>query len=544
MNKKFYVNFLLIFTCTTLADNTTTFHRYLWANYKDYSGEKVQAQDWYKKLFSSSHSVYTYKGYLNFLSDTKQFQIIVALIPSLTTKFEKDPEIQLIFANALERTNRTKEADSHLIRLSQFFKTHSEISFRAAQTYIRRKEPENALLTINSFLNNTPRRPNNFVFYFLKTQINLQLSKFTEALSNIQTCLELHPNFDKGWLFYASLAEKEGKIKEALTGYTNFLELSPANPAIEKHLGALMLKYQAAQDNPQILLSNTLSIKNALTLFNQRRYNQALAHINSCIQATPEDTECKLLKLQILSAMKDFKQATLAIAEWMAQEPNTDVWPQALYLLTHSSITRPQAIEALATLAKQIPDNSWLNLYCADLCIRESQIERAINCLTNALSCTMDNPLRAKTSYQLALLHYEQGNHQLMLTNLENSYALDQHSAHTNNALAYYWATKGKNPSKAQPFIAKALQSDSDNPYFLDTQALILYKEKKYKDAQNILEKLVHHNNGTILLHLAKVHYALNNKEIADTFTKKAQNVVKNFHEKKALNKMELLLAS
>ena len=152
---------------------------------------------------------------------------------------------------------------------------------RATQTYVRRKEPENALLTINAFLNNTPRRPNNFVFYFLKTQIYLQLSKFTDALNSIHACLELHPNFDRGWLLCASLSEKEGKIKEALAGYANFLELAPANPTIEKHLCALMLKYKAAQDNPDFLLSNKLSIENALTLFNQKRYSQALAHINS-----------------------------------------------------------------------------------------------------------------------------------------------------------------------------------------------------------------------------------------------------------------------
>jgi len=156
----------------------------------------------------------------------------------------------------------------------------------------------------------------------------------------------------------------------------------------------------------------------------------------------------------------------------------------------------------------------------------------------------MENSLRIQTLYQLALLHYEHNNHQAMLTNLETAYALNQDSAHINNALAYYWATKGKDLEKAHPFITKALAIDNTNPYFLDTQALILYKEKKYEAAQQILEKLVLHNNGTMLLHLAKVHYALNNKENADTFTKKAHAVVKNCHEKKALNKMELLLAS
>src|ERR1700733_202627 len=153
----FFLLSACLITQLNAAENASTYHRYLCANYYQSSGNKEKAQNWYDKLFTSSNSLYTHKGYLNFLSDTKQFKQIVSLMPTLNKNFKNDPEIQLIFANALEKTNLIKESDSHIIMLSQSFKTHSEIAFRAAQTYIRRKEPENALLTINSFLNNTPR---------------------------------------------------------------------------------------------------------------------------------------------------------------------------------------------------------------------------------------------------------------------------------------------------------------------------------------------------------------------------------------------------
>ncbi len=540
---KIYYLFLY-FTCTIFADNTTTFHHYLWANYKHFSGKKEQARDWYKRLFSTKQSPYTYKGYLDFLYDTQQFNIITALIPSLNKKFEKDEEIQLLFANALEKTNKIKEADNHIIKLSQLFKTNSEITLRATQTYMRRKEPENALLTIDSFLNNVPRQPHNFVFYFLKTQIYLQLSKFTDALHSVKMCLELHPHFDKGWLLCASLSEKEGKIEEALAGYAHFLELSPHNPVIEKHLCSLTLKYNAIHNNNAVLLSNKINIENALALFKQQRYPQALIHINSCIDLSPHDIECKLLKLQILSTMKKFDQLISTLTEWITQEPDNVVWPQSLYLLTYNNMPRITAITALQTCAQSNKHNPWINLYCADLYMRESLPEHAIGCLNSALQCPLDTQLRVKTLYQLALLHYEKGNHQSMRVNLENAYELDKDSAHLNNALAYYWATKGKNSTKARQFIEVSLRADNTNPYFLDTHALILYKEKKYHEAQKILESIEHHHNGTMLLHLAKVHYSLNNKENAHALTKKAQLLAKNYHEKKALNKMELLLTS
>jgi tetratricopeptide (TPR) repeat protein len=524
------------------ASSAETLHNYLWANYNHFAGNIPHAQHWYEKLFATNNSVYTYKGYLNFLADTKQFKQITDLIPHLQKKFSNDADIQLLFTTALEKVNRNQEADNHIIVLSQTFKTHAEISLRAAQTYTKRKEPENALLTIDAFLNNTPRKANNFVFYFLKTQIYMQLSQFTHALENIQKCLEMHPHFDKGWLLCASLHEKEGKIKEALSGYATFLELSGGNKEVEKHLVNLMLRYKSLEDNNQILLSHNISIDNALLLFKQHRYPQALAHINSCITQQPHSNECKLLKLQILSALKDFKNIAQVAHTWITADPQNDLWPKSLCLLAHNGMPRTQIIETFTDILKTSPDNVWCNVYCADLCLRTEKKDIAKQCLTNALSCNTTDTIRAKTLYQLAMLAYEDGDHNTMRKHLENAYELTPHNAHINNALAYYWATKGKDIAKAHTFIDKALVANNNNPYFLDTQAVILYKEKKYDQAYNILEKLDHHNNGTILLHLAKVHYALNNKENADIFTQKAHALVKNSHEKKSVEKMQLLL--
>jgi len=192
-------------------------------------------------------------------------------------------------------------------------------------------------------------------------------------------------------------------------------------------------------------------------------------------------------------------------------------------------------------LAKQ-PDNAWCNVYCADICIRNGQHDVPKTCLEKALTHITDKVLASKIAYQLALIHYEQNNYSAMLASLENAYALHQECPHINNTLAYYWATKGKDLAKAHNFIEKSLKCDSTNPYFLDTQAVILYKEKKYSEAHAILEKLSTHNNSTMLLHLAKVHYSLDNKEFADTFTKKAEALVTNNKEKQALEKMKLLL--
>jgi len=527
----------------SVANDTTTFHSYFWANYNHFAGNLGLANNWYKNLFSSKNSIYTYNGYLSFLADTKQYKQIIQLMPSLSEKFAQNPDVQLIFVNALQHTNQSQKADNLLITLSQTFKTHPEITLQAAQTYIKRQEAENALLTINAFLNNTPRRPNNFVFYFLQCHVHIQLNQLPQALQSIQLCLEMHPAFDKGWLLYASLHEKEGKIKEALSGYATFLELAGSNSQVEKHLFTLMLKYKALEDNKQTLLSQSATIDNALILFKNNQPQQALLVVNRCIAEQPTNDEYKLFKIQVLCAIKNFTEISSTLAIYMTQDLENVLWPKALSLLAYNGMPRIQIAETFSTVLTKHPDNLWCNLYCAENYMRNAQNDLAIACLEKAASSTTENSLKAKVLYQLALLHYDQNNYQLMKTNLEQAHALNGNCPHVNNTLAYYWATKGKDTKKALAFIEKALAHSATNPYFLDTHALILYKEKKYEQAQQILEQLALHENGTMLLHLAKVHYALNNRENADTFTKKAQHLVKNNHEKKALHKMQLLLA-
>jgi predicted Zn-dependent protease len=340
MKKKNLVlySILIAIICPLTANDATVFHRYFWANYKHFSGNIPHAHDWYKRLFSCDNSVYTYKGYLTFLASTNQFKQIIDLMPSLSKKFAQDPDVQLSFVLALQKTKQLKKADDLIISLSQSFKTHSEIALLAAQTYMQKKEPENALLTIDAFLNNTARRPNNFVFYFLKSHIYVQVNQFSQALENIQKCLELHPHFDKGWLLCASLYEKEGKIKEALSGYTTFLELSGGNSQVEQHLMTLMLKHKSIEDNKHNFLSHKVGLDNALILFKQQRYTSALTHISSCLEQDPTNNEYRLLKIQILAAMKNFNHAASTLSAWIKETPESDIWPKTLHLLAYNGM--------------------------------------------------------------------------------------------------------------------------------------------------------------------------------------------------------------
>ena len=100
--------------------------------------------------------------------------------------------------------------------------------------------------------------------------------------------------------------------------------------------------------------------------------------------------------------------------------------------------------------------------------------------------------------------------------------------------LAYIYATKGDDLTKATQHINLALAKDPNNPHFLDTKALILYKQKEYDEALNILQKAaqVCPTDFTILNHLGKCQFKKGNTTVALESMKAASNVAKNDQEK------------
>ncbi len=259
--------------------DTQNLHRYIWASYNHSGGKLDEAKKWYDSIFSTEKQpIFIYKGYLYFLKDTNKAEQIVALIPKLEAHkaLVNDPSIQLLLVDALEKAGRQKEAIEKLIKANNEHKGHQELAFHTANLYIQRKEPKNALIVIDNFLKNCSNHPNNFIFYFLKGQMLVQLNQVNKAVTQIKQCLEMHPNFVKGWLFYAMLEEKNGNFDNAIKAYLNYLEINGGNKEIEHHIVQLLFKKNMAVQKSKTVSLEASALRHATHLFEQKRYQDAL----------------------------------------------------------------------------------------------------------------------------------------------------------------------------------------------------------------------------------------------------------------------------
>ena len=532
MKKKLVV--MVLYVSVPLCANQ--YFNYFWANYQHFGGNAAESEKWYNHLFETpNHSPFTNKGYLHFLNDRGNHKRIVELMPKLEISFKKDPDVQLIFVTALKKTGKTVEADDRIIRLSQSFKEHPEIVFQAAETLTRNKQMKNALALIDNYLNSAPRRPNNFIFYFLKGQIYLHLKEYKLARAQLQQCLEAHPRFPQGWLLMAMLEEQTGQVDQAVKGYSSYLEIAGPNPQIERHLLTLVLKQKASQNNRQLLFVNRSCFQKAMILFERKQYKVALSEINQCLNQNNTDTHSRLLKIQILTAMQTYDETVKTLVAWIDQEPQNAIWYQTLHLLNRLKVPTQKLISALSAIQYKHPMSLLASLYLADLYSRTGNESDALLQHKKAVALTNDTHLKVRILYQIAAQHYERKEYPEMVQATAELEKIQANYAPSLNLQAYYYATAGKNIEKAQQLFEKAYEQDKGNPHFLDTKAVILYKQQKYAQALQLLEPLAQKlaQDSTIHIHLAKTYHKMDNLDAARKEIDHAQQHAQTAYEKK-----------
>lgn len=532
-----YVVSMVICSTGSMYASPDNLHRYILANYYQFQGKYSAAQSWYSTLLAQEEVPESmYKGYLVFLYETNNTRGIMELMPRVDTLFQKDPDVQLLLAHTYAKAGKQDLFKEKMIKLAIAFPQHPDIVLQAAQVYATHKELENGIKVIDSFLNTAPSRTHNFIFYFMKSQLCMQLDHKEEALRSVRRCLEIHPSFSKGWLLFALLEEQEGRLDQAIKGYTTFLEFDTQhNAQIQRHLMQLTLKQQAMHTKNQRLLAGLSSaFEKSVYCFNQKDYTQALEHIDLFLQTHADDQQARLFKIQILSSMDKQVIAADLLKQWLLAEPPQDIWLQTLHLLCGKGLKHQKAIAVLDDVVAKHKNSLEPLLYIIDIATRAYAYDAALFYYKKALKLATNNDLKARLYFHMGQLYYKKNDLKKMYETLEKGHALGVRFAHLDNMLAYYYAKKTRNLARAQKLLDTILAEHTTNPYFQDTQAFVYYKQRRYDEAiailQAVAQKIPH--NFYVLKHLGKTYFKLGDKDRARTMLEKALETAESEHEK------------
>jgi len=471
--------------------------------------------------------------------------------PELKKLIMKRPHIGLTIVRTFAKKGQNKQAMELLINLNDKNPTDQEIAFITAQFYEKRKELKNAIEVTDKYLNKSVKKTSNFAFLFLKSRLYLKMDEKEKALNSINEALKLQPHFDMGWFIFAQLKEKKGELEGAIKGYSNYLELASskkgnmARHMLFKAIEAKLLKLifiQIVKKHPTSDPNKMEQYRNkVINLFKQKKYKGALQELNKILSGPAASAENRLLKIQILSAMHQYKNAAQLIKTWIIKDPENSLWFEALHLLYFAGLDSLFIIKTLQEVEKQCPNKLLTSLYLADMFSRTAQHQSAIDYHHKALKLTADPALKTSVLFQLGLLYHETKQFKKMKKALDRGKQLGLNYAPLLNLLAYHQASRENNLTEAQTLMDIVLKSNPNNPHFIDTQALISYKQGDYKKALELLEKIAKQepDDATIIKHLAKTYHKLGRKKEG---VARMQHAVKLTYDKKKKKKYQLIV--
>lgn len=481
-------------------NKSTIYYNMLKAGYYSNSGNASKALTSFKSVFSMQPSIYVYESYLKLLFEMGDLKKVIDIysknVKKFASEFKNNLDFWIVIAQALLVTNKDAEAGKIFTDLAKNFPDNEQIAYYYTMSMLKNNELDVALTYLNDCLNKPIFKQKFFLFYFLRSKIYLQKSRHELALKDIEKSLELFPNFDRGWLIKSMLMEQQGKVNEAIKGYMQFLNIVGRDEMVEKQIIQLLFNQKRYDDAAKYLKklkgdTPEYYFNLALIEFNAGRLPQALKMVNACLDRSPLISPARLLKIDVLLSMKDFKGCLKFMEEWLSQKTIDNAAISTLMLLRKTPIQIQNVTKLLEKVVAKNKYQIGLLAALADIYIEQKMYDKGLAYYKQIHGLTPNNELKSKVLFQMAYVHFS--NNQLnQAEGILNTAINDKKSLidpQSYNMLAYIHAKQNKNLDKAEQIINKALESDKYSPVFLDTKGFICLQRGQYSKALELFER-------------------------------------------------------
>ncbi|MCJ8210695.1 tetratricopeptide repeat protein [Mucilaginibacter sp. RS28] len=190
------------------------------------------------------------------------------------------------------------------------------------------------------------------------------------------------------------------------------------------------------------------------------------------------------------------------------------------------------------------PNQAWMNYLVGVAWAQKKNQQKALGYLKNATSLeTQDKDLLSQCYSAIGDCYHELKNDQQSDAAYEKSLTYNPDNAYTLNNFAYYLSVRGVQLDKAEGLSKRSNEIQPSTASFEDTYAWILFKQKKYREAKEWIEKaLVHdkdHNAvqtehyGDIMFYLGDVEAAVQNWKKARSYGAQSSVLDRKINEKK-----------
>lgn len=506
---KFYTYLILIFNASSL-----------WSSEKQCSNEKIQVIDLeqahlcksnkYEKylvgelelqrndlekagealdeIFSKEEAKEGKDSLFRLFLKQKKFDAIINQKDQLDDSLESN----LILLKAYLSLNKKIEAEELLAKLQEKFPDNEQITYLNVASKVELQKAKEALEILNKFLSNINTTSKHFIFYFLKSQILGAMGKEEEAYKAIKESVSLYPKFDQGWKFRAALEEKLGKTNEAINSYKKLLEASTEVEveSTQKLVSLLFNKkrYKEAKEELSKLPQKGSEYYFDLALIekNLKNYDLAIENAELALQKNPDFAGAKKLKVDLLLLTKNEDAAISTITEMIEADPQNKENIKLILSLKQMKNDEKKLVNFSNEISKKYP-NKQILAALIDLLISKNSYKKALGLAEQALKITNQKEDKLKILLTVGQISFRLKQYPKVEIAAQEALSIEKNYAPAQNLLAYTYATENKKLKQALGLIEETLKQNQNNPIFLDTKSLILYKMGNKSEARKIL---------------------------------------------------------
>ncbi len=376
-----------------------------------------------------------------------------------------------------------------------------------------------------------------------KKQIYLQQGNLPMAIAEMEKLIKANP---KQLDYMGSLAQMlmvNQKEEDAIKWYHKMMEVQPSDPRphldlsqyyrdkrdFEKSLEHLKIAMYSPELNMDKKIGVLVSLFEPAALDTSLR-SETYGMLNVLIEQNPNDPKAFAIFGDFLSRNKDDKQALKMYKRAVSLPGGNlyDIWNQILLIEVQSEMYDSLAVNG-AEAVELFPNQPLPYLFTAIGYNAAQNHKSALGYLEAGLPYVIGNPSLKQQFYsQLAETYNNQSNYTKSDQYFEKALTLSPNNPGMLNNYAYYLSVRGEKLDRALELTERCNQLEPNNPVYLDTYAWVLYKQKNYTKALEVMELVVArvgNSSGEVLEHYGDILYQNQRIEDAVLQWKKAKQL-------------------
>ena len=320
---------------------------------------------------------------------------------------------------------------------------------------------------------------------------------------------------------------RAGKYDEALAVYAGLRERHPEDLGLRAEVAGVYLARgaypRAAEEFDAILSQDTVSVEVKLHIgemyFGQLGKDSTLAPLTRTIfdgiaAKHPADWRAYWFLGAVGTLMRDdslavrsFKKVT-ELASW-----NADAWVYLSSVFLGKN-NFAEVARVLETALKVLPDDFRVNFF---LGVSYSRLGRNLDAVRVLEKARQLNPKDVDVIAQLALVYDSMKKFEESDALYEEAIRIDGANHLVLNNYAYSLAERNAQLERALTYARKAVETQPDNPSYLDTIGWIYFRLGQYTEAERYVKQAISKGevSAVVYEHLGDIYYKMNQKDLA-----------------------------